>query len=69
MSRVARVAFLILGVVALVLGGVWFGQGADLIPGSTMTGDRMWLVIGLVVAVVGIVLIVLALRRRRRPRR
>ncbi|RIX27888.1 hypothetical protein [Amnibacterium setariae] len=69
MSRGARILLLVLGLVALVTGGVWIGQGANLIPGSFMTGDRTWLAIGLVVAVVGVVLIAAALRRGRRPTR
>lgn len=56
--------FVIVGVVALVIGGVFAGQGANLIPGSSMTGDPTWLYIGLALAVVGIVLIVLGVRRR-----
>jgi uncharacterized Tic20 family protein len=56
--------FVIVGVVALVIGGVFAGQGANLIPGSSMTGDPTWLYIGLALAVVGIVLIVLGIRRR-----
>ena len=64
-SRAARIALTIVGVVAILGGGVWIGQGAGLIPGSFMTGDRTWFVIGMVVAFIGIVLIVLA---RRKPR-
>jgi uncharacterized Tic20 family protein len=56
--------FVIVGVVALVIGGVFAGQGANLIPGSSMTGDPTWLYIGLALAVVGIVLIVVGVRRR-----
>ncbi|NQX33320.1 hypothetical protein [Herbiconiux sp. VKM Ac-2851] len=56
--------FVIVGVVALVIGGVFAGQGANLIPGSSMTGDPTWLYIGLALAVVGVVLIVLGVRRR-----
>ncbi|NYD71018.1 hypothetical protein [Herbiconiux flava] len=55
--------FVIVGVVALVIGGVFAGQGANLIPGSSMTGDPTWLYIGLALAVIGIVLIVLGIRR------
>ncbi|MEA9984674.1 MULTISPECIES: hypothetical protein [Subtercola] len=62
-SRVGRMVLVVVGVIALVVGVVFAGQGANLIPGSSMTGDRMWLYIGVVVAVVGIVLIVLGLRR------
>ncbi|MCU1579197.1 MAG: hypothetical protein JWP19_1401 [Rhodoglobus sp.] len=62
-SRGGRIVLIIVGVVALVIGVVFAGQGANLIPGSSMTGDRMWLYIGLILAVVGIVLMVLGLRR------
>jgi hypothetical protein len=62
-NRAARIALTIVGVVAILGGAVWIGQGAGLIPGSFMTGDRTWFVIGLVVAFVGIVLIVIARRK------
>ena len=62
-SRSGRIALITLGVIALILGAVWTGQGMNLIPGSFMTGDRMWLSIGLIIAAVGIILIVLGLRR------
>jgi Kef-type K+ transport system membrane component KefB len=62
-NRVGRRALVIAGVIALIVGAVFAGQGANLIPGSSMTGDRMWLYIGLIVAIVGIILIVLGLRR------
>lgn len=63
---VGRVALIIVGVIALVIGAVFAGQGANLIPGSSMTGDPKWLYIGLILAVVGIILIVLGARRARR---
>lgn len=56
------------GVVAIVVGALFAGQGANLIPGSFMTGDRMWLAIGLLVAVAGVVLLSIGLRRARRRR-
>ncbi|MGO4104728.1 hypothetical protein AB4Y63_12300 [Leifsonia sp. YAF41] len=62
-SRTGRIALITSGVIALILGGVWAGQGMNLIPGSVMTGSRMWLFIGLIIAIVGIILIVLGLRR------
>ena len=63
----ARLVLVIVGVVALVVGGVFAGQGLNLIPGSFMTGDRTWLTVGVLIGialivVVGIVLIVLGLR-------
>ena len=58
-----RTAMITVGVIALILGGVWIGQGMNLIPGSFMTGSRMWLSIGFIVAIIGIILIFLGLRR------
>ncbi|WP_375388337.1 hypothetical protein [uncultured Amnibacterium sp.] len=68
-SRIGRIVLIVVGAVALVVGGVWIGQGANLIPGSFMTGSRTWLTVGLIVAAAGVVLIWLGARRRRRPRR
>jgi hypothetical protein len=62
-NRGGRNALVSVGVLALIVGIVFAGQGANLIPGSSMTGDRTWLYVGVVVAIVGIVLVVLGLRR------
>jgi uncharacterized membrane protein YdbT with pleckstrin-like domain len=67
-SRVARIALITIGVIAVIIGAVFAGQGMNLIPGSFMTGNRMWLFIGLIVAVVGIILVVLGLRQPRTDR-
>jgi hypothetical protein len=64
MTRVARTILTVVGVVAVLVGGVWIGQGANLIPGSFMTGDRNWLAIGIFVAAAGVAAIVFGLRRR-----
>ena len=66
----ARIVLIVLGVIAVIGGVIWVGQGTGVIPGSFMTGDRTWLVIGLIVGVVGIILLALGLRRGgRRPTR
>lgn len=62
-SRVARTIMVVVGVIAVLVGVVFGGQGLGLIPGSIMTGDRTWFYIGLVVAFVGVVLLLLGLRR------
>jgi uncharacterized ion transporter superfamily protein YfcC len=62
-SRIGRIALITIGVIALIVGGVFAGQGLNLIPGSFMTGSRVWLAVGLIVAIVGVILIVLGLRR------
>ena len=67
-SRAARMALVVIGVIALLVGAVFAGQGIGLIPGSFMTGSRTWLDIGVIVAIVGIVLIVLGVRRKGRGR-
>jgi uncharacterized membrane protein YdbT with pleckstrin-like domain len=67
-SSFGRIALITIGLIAVIIGGVFAGQGMNLIPGSFMTGNRMWLSIGLIVAVVGIILVVLGLRRPRTDR-
>ena len=41
------------GAILVLLGLVWIGQGLNLIGGSVMSGQAMWVVIGIVVALVG----------------
>lgn len=53
------------GLLLVLLGGLWTLQGFGLVGGSFMTGSTMWLLIGLVVAAVGVFL----LARRRTTRR
>ena len=53
------------GVLLLLLGGVWMGQGLGYVKGSFMTGERFWFWVGLGCAVVGVGLLVVAWGRRR----
>jgi hypothetical protein len=55
----------IIGVVLVLVGGLWALQGLGLVGGSFMTGSTAWLVIGLVTVVMGVALLVP--RRSRRP--
>ncbi len=64
-SNLARGNLITVGVLALVIGGVFAGQGANLIPGSFMTGDPTWLIIGVLLAVAGVILLVFGMRRRK----
>jgi cytochrome bd-type quinol oxidase subunit 2 len=63
-SKVARITSLIVGGLAVLVGGVWIGQGAGFIEGSFMSGSRTWLALGVLCLAVGLLLIFLALRRR-----
>ena len=49
--------------IALLIGGVWIGQGLNIIPGSAISGDDTWFYVGIVVAVIGVILLVLGVRR------
>jgi hypothetical protein len=55
---------MIVGLVAVLLGGVWALQGSGVIGGSVMSSSTIWLVIGLVLVVVGVALIVVGARGR-----
>ena len=56
---------MILGVLLILAGAVWVAQGLDLpfAPGSFMTADPLWAVIGGAALLVGVLLVVRALRR------
>jgi hypothetical protein len=43
----------IAGVLCLLLGLVWIGQGLNLVPGSFMSGQAMWAIIGAALVVLG----------------
>ena len=68
MSKVPTIVMTVIGVIALLLGGLWIGQGSNLIKGSFMTGSTMWLIIGAVVFLAGVLLIIGSFDRRRRAK-
>jgi len=53
------------GVVLIVVGVLWALQGFGVIGGSFMSGDSVWAVIGPVVAVAGLVIAGIGVRRTR----
>lgn len=65
MNKIPPTALLVVGVIAILIGGLWIGQGLNIIGGSFMSGSRTWFTIGVVVAVLGIVSVVRGVRRRR----
>jgi hypothetical protein len=52
---------LLLGIVLLLVGAVWIGQGVGVIHGSFMTGQTFWAIVGGVLVVVGVALLISAL--------
>jgi hypothetical protein len=53
------------GVVATIAGVIWALQGFGVIGGSFMSGNSVWAIIGPVVAVAGLVLTGIGVRRAR----
>ncbi|MGH8878959.1 MAG: hypothetical protein ACRD0P_16740 [Stackebrandtia sp.] len=49
----------------IVFGSVFTLQGLGYLGGSTMTGDPLWVVLGPIIVLAGVVLIVIGVRRAR----
>jgi hypothetical protein len=64
-ATLMKIVMIVVGGLLMLLGGVWFLQGINILPGSFMTGDRQWALNGALAFVVGLALVVYALRRRR----
>jgi uncharacterized integral membrane protein len=43
----------IVGILCVLIGLVWLGQGTNILPGSFMSGQMQWAIIGLVVLALG----------------
>ena len=61
-----QLALIVLGALAALAGVVWTLQGLGYIGGSFMSGATLWAVIGPIVVLVGLAIIVFALRGLRR---
>ena len=59
-----KIALNILGVVLILPGIGWFLQGINVLPGSFMSGDPKWAIIGVILIVVGAGLLWFANRRK-----
>ena len=61
-----RTALIVVGILLMLVGIVWFFQGINVLPGSFMTGQTQWAVYGAIAFLIG----VLAFWRARRiPRK
>jgi hypothetical protein len=63
-----RYVLLISGGLMILMGGVWLLQGIGILPGSFMTGQVFWAVIGAVFMAVGGLLVFAWFRLNRRRR-
>jgi len=59
-----KIVRIVLGSLLILIGCVWFLQGINVLPGSFMTGQTRWAVIGAVAVAVGVLQVVFTLRRR-----
>jgi hypothetical protein len=59
-----RLAGIVIGVLAVIIGIVWTLQGLNILGGSGMSGNLTFAVIGPIVAIVGLVLLGFGVRRR-----
>ena len=57
-----KIAAKALGVILILIGGVWILQGINVLPGSFMTGQMQWAMYGAIAVVVGVVLLVASRR-------
>ncbi len=51
--RLVRYVLLVVGGLMALMGGVWLLQGVGILPGSFMTGQAFWAVVGAIFLVVG----------------
>jgi uncharacterized membrane protein len=63
-----QIMLVVIGLAAAVAGLVWTLQGLGYVGGSFMSGATVWAVVGPIVALVGLALITVGLRSRRRVR-
>jgi hypothetical protein len=59
-----KIALSIFGVILILIGGAWFLQGINVLPGSSMTGQIQWAWYGGLAVLIGIGLLVFANQRR-----
>jgi drug/metabolite transporter (DMT)-like permease len=55
-----KTLFYIIGIILILAGGTFFLQGISVLPGSYMTGDPQWAIIGGILIVIGIGLMIWA---------
>jgi Na+/melibiose symporter-like transporter len=60
-----RIAGTIIGIILILVGGVWIAQGANMLAGSVMSGQSQWVWVGAVLAILGVVALWWTYRRRK----
>lgn len=60
-----RIIGLVLGAILIAAGILFTLQGAGVVGGSAMSGNSTWTVLGPIIALIGLALLLLTLRRGR----
>jgi hypothetical protein len=63
-QKIMRIFLNIIAVMLVLVGGGWFLQGINVLPGSFMTGQIEWAIYGGIAVVAGIGLLVVANRTK-----
>lgn len=58
-----RWVWLIIGILVFLMGALWTLQGLDVVGGSPMSGVTLWAIVGPIVAVIGLVVAGIGLRK------
>ena len=58
-----KIVMNIVGVLLVLMGGIWFLQGINILPGSFMTGQLKWALYGGCAVVAGLIVLGRANRR------
>jgi len=61
-----RYVLLVLGGLMILVGAVWSLQGIGVLPGSLMTGQAFWAIMGAVLLALGVLLLLAGIRPNRR---
>lgn len=62
-----RRVLIVVAILLLLAGGVWFLQGINVLPGSYMSGQSQWAVYGGIAILIGLGLLLFVVRRRGAP--
>jgi uncharacterized membrane protein HdeD (DUF308 family) len=64
-----RITLIVVAVLLMFFGVVWFLQGINVLPGSFMTGQTQWAVYGAIAFVVGVLVLYRSWRMRHPAKR
>ncbi len=59
-----RMLMIFIGLLLTLVGGIWLFQGIGVLLGSFMTGQNFWAVTGGLTLLVGLMVLVMGLRRK-----